>query len=59
MTQKMMRGVLAGFFRIPATKKALMSDLLRSRFLSLMKTGIKLQGRGWLSELYTHPQDKG
>ncbi|MEN8135479.1 MAG: 4Fe-4S dicluster domain-containing protein [Thermodesulfobacteriota bacterium] len=58
MTQDVMRGILGGFLRIPATKKALMSDLLRSRFLTFMKAGIKIQGRGWLTELYTHPQDK-
>ena len=53
MTQDVMRGILGGFLRIPATKKALMSDLLRSRFLQFMRTGIKLQGKGWLIDLYT------
>ena len=38
ITQKTMRAVVGGFLRLPPVKKALMSDMLRSKFLaSLMR----------------------
>jgi len=38
ITQKAMRAVVGGFLRLPPVKKALMSDMLRSKFLaSLMR----------------------
>ena len=49
-SHRMMRGFVGGFFRLPAVKKALMSDQFRSRFLQTMKTGAKLQGKGWMTE---------
>jgi len=39
ISHKFLRGFIGGFLRIPPVKQALMSDLLRSRFLSVMKTG--------------------
>lgn len=51
ITQKIMRGVVGGFLRLNPVKKALMSDKLRSSFLSTMKKGAKIQGRDWLLEL--------
>jgi ferredoxin len=51
LTQKAMRAVLGGFFRLSPVKQALMSDALRSRFLAAMRTGIKLQGKGWLLDM--------
>jgi ferredoxin len=51
LTQKVMRAVLGGFFKLPSVKQALMSEALRSRFLAAMRTGIKLQGKGWLLDM--------
>ena len=51
MTQQVMRGFLGGFLRLPPVKRALMSDQLRSTFLNLLKTGARLQGKGWMTEL--------
>ena len=51
ITMKFMSGFVGGFLRLSPVKKALMSDLLRSQFLSLMRMGVKLQGKGWLLEM--------
>ena len=51
LDQKFMRSLVGGFLRLPAVKKALMSDALRSRFLRSMKQGAARQGRGWVTEL--------
>ncbi len=51
VTQKFMRGFLGGFLRLPPVKRALMGERLRSRFLSAMKRGVDLQGKGWITEL--------
>jgi ferredoxin len=51
ITQSVMRGVIGGFLKLPPIKKALMSDMLRSSFLSLMKNGVKMQGKGWITEM--------
>jgi len=51
LTQKVMRGLVGGFLRLPPVKKALMSDLLRSSFLASMRVGTKMQGKGWLLEI--------
>ena len=50
-THQFMRGFVGGFLRLDSVKKALMSDLLRSRFLSFMKAGARLQGREWFLKL--------
>jgi len=39
ISHKFLRGFFGGFLRIPPVKQALMSELLRSRFLSVMKAG--------------------
>ena len=39
LTHKAMRGIVGGFLRLPPVKRALMSDTLRSRFLSAMAAG--------------------
>ncbi len=39
ITHKFMRGFVGGFLKLPPVKKALMSDTLRSSFLSMMKKG--------------------
>ncbi len=50
-THKFMRGFVGGFLRLPPVKKALMSDVLRSRFLDAMKAGAGRQGKGWLAKM--------
>jgi len=49
--QKFLRGLLGGFLKLPPVKRALMSEILRSSFLRLLKKGAALQGKGWLTEL--------
>ncbi len=51
ITHKMMRGFLGGFLRLPPVKKALMSDMLRSTFLSSMKIGVKIIGKSWVLDM--------
>jgi hypothetical protein len=51
MTHKFMRGFIGGFLCLPPVKRALMSDALRSTFLSAIKKGAAAQGRGWMTEL--------
>lgn len=51
LTQEWARGLVGGFLRLPMVKKALMSDLLRSTFLSALGGGIKVLGKGYLHEL--------
>jgi len=51
LTHQFMRGFIGGFLKLTPVKKALMSDTLRSGFLTSLKTGIKLQGKGYLTEM--------
>ena len=51
VTQQIMRGIIGGFLRLPAVKRALVSDTLRSSFLASMKAGASMQGRSWLTEV--------
>ncbi len=51
MTHKFMRSVVGGFLRLPPIKKTLMSDALRSRFLSAMAEGLKKQGMERIVEM--------
>jgi ferredoxin len=51
MGQKVLRGLLAGFLRLPPVKRTLMSDLLRSRFLNLLKKEARRQGKSWATNL--------
>jgi ferredoxin len=39
LSHKAMRGIVGGFLRLSPVKKALMTDTLRSRFLSAMAAG--------------------
>ncbi len=39
---KVMRSLVGGFLRLRPVKKALMSDMLRSRFLETLASGVKL-----------------
>ena len=50
-TQEVMRYLVGGFLRLAPLKKALMSDALRSTFLSALGTGVKMLGKGYLHEL--------
>lgn len=51
LTQSAMRGLVGAFLKLTPVKKALLSDTLRSTFLKAMDTGIKLQGRGWITKI--------
>jgi len=51
LTHKFMRHFLGGFLRLSPVKRALMCDALRSTFLSTMKRGAAVQGKGWMTEL--------
>ncbi len=51
VTHKFMRTFIGAFLRLPPVQKALMSNSLRSSFLSFMKKGVQLQGKGWMLEL--------
>lgn len=51
ISHKTMRGIVGGFLKLPPVKKALMSDQLRSRFLSAMAAGAKRQGSDVLAEV--------
>lgn len=50
-SHRFLRGVVGGFLRLPPVKRGLMSDLLRSRFLSALKTGAAASGRGWMTRV--------
>lgn len=50
-THSVMRAILGAFLRLPPTKKALMSEALRSRFLGAMKAGVRTQGKAETLEL--------
>lgn len=51
LTQKFMRGFVGGFLKLPPVKAALMSDMLRSSFLSVMASGVQKQGKEWVTEM--------
>ncbi len=51
VSQKFMRGMMGAFLKATPVRKALMSDALRSTFLEAMKTGVRLQGKGWILDL--------
>jgi hypothetical protein len=51
ISQQFLSGFIGGFLKLTPVKKALMSDTLRSTFLASMKFGVKLQGKGWLTDL--------
>lgn len=51
VTHAFMRGFVGGFLKLSPVKRALMSDMLRSRFLSALKKGAHLQGKGWVTEM--------
>jgi NAD-dependent dihydropyrimidine dehydrogenase PreA subunit len=45
LSQKMLKGILGGFFRLTPVKRALMSDKLRSSFLDAIKKGAIIQNK--------------
>jgi len=45
------RPLLGAFLKLQPVKKALMSDMLRSRFLAAMAAGIGVLGKGYIREL--------
>jgi len=44
LSHKAMRGIVGGFLRLSPVKKALMSDVLRSRFLAALSSGVAARG---------------
>ena len=48
VTHKFMRTFVGTFLNLPPVKKALLSDQLRSKFLTSLEKGVILQGRGWI-----------
>ncbi len=50
-SQAAMQAIVGAFLRLPPVKKALMSDTLRSRFLTAMKTAVARQGKADLLDL--------
>jgi ferredoxin len=50
-TQAFLRGLVGGFLRLAPVKQALMSDVLRSRFLAAMTMGATALGKGSFTEL--------
>lgn len=48
---KAMRAFLGGFLRLPPIKQALLGDRFRSKFLSVAKSVMRFQGRGWLLDI--------
>jgi hypothetical protein len=51
LTQKIMKGFIGGFLRLPPVKRALMSEKLRSSFLDKMKSGVAKQKKEYLLEM--------
>ena len=49
--QKFLRAFVGAFLRLAPVKKTLLSDTLRSGFLSAMKDGVRRQGKGWMLDL--------
>ena len=50
-TQAFLRAFVGGFLKLPPVKKALLSEQLRSRFLSAMESGIRKQGKDWAANI--------
>jgi Pyruvate/2-oxoacid:ferredoxin oxidoreductase delta subunit len=50
ISQKFLRGFFGGFLRLPPVKQVLMSDLLRSRFLSSLKAGAQKKAKNSYSQ---------
>jgi hypothetical protein len=51
LDHQIMRAFLGGFLRLPPVKQALLSEQFRSTFLSVAKSTIRFQGRGWLLDI--------
>lgn len=48
ISQKIMKGLVGGFLKLPPVKRSLMSDKLRSSFLDAMKKGARKQNKDFL-----------
>ncbi len=51
ISQKIMKGIVGGFLKLPPVKRGLMSEKLRSTFLAAMKNGAAKQKNGFLLEM--------
>ena len=50
-THRFLQVFFGAFLGLPPTKKVLMSDMFRSSFLTAMRKGVSMKGRGFLAEL--------
>ena len=51
MTQHYMRLFIGAFLKLTPVRRALMSDIFRSAFLSSARGIARMQGKGWMLEL--------
>lgn len=51
LSHQFMRGFMGAFLKLDPIKKTLMSEMFRSTFLSACKTGYKITGRQWMTEI--------
>jgi len=51
ITQDFIRAFLGGFLKLKPVKRALVSDVLRSTFLSVLKKGAQSRGKGWATDI--------
>ena len=51
VTQGFMRSFIGAFLRLSPVKRAFMSDMFRSTFLSTAKVIAKMQGKGWMLDI--------
>ena len=51
LSHKAMRGIVGGFLRLPPVKKTLMTDTMRSRFLSAIARGAARSGKVDVTQL--------
>jgi len=49
--QTVLRGIVGGFLKLSPAKKTLMSDVLRSTFLSSLAAGVRVMGKGYITVL--------
>ena len=51
ITHAFMRGLIKGFLKIVPAKQIEMTEVLRSAFLASARLVVKIQGKGWITEL--------
>jgi len=51
LTQAFMRGLIKGFLKLVPARQIEMSETLRSAFLSSARLIVRIQGKGWITEI--------